>query len=143
MPKSRLLVSTGPAAKLAPLSQGKALVKRLLINNRQQWTEFQTDVWAACACVPLGKVATYGTIAEYIGRPKSSRAVGQALSQNPFAPTVPCHRVVGSNRHLTGFSGEKFHAGGTCSEKKVRLLKGEGVVIDIKTGKVDAKNMIY
>ena len=148
MPKARTLTSSGPAAKLTPLSQGRALVKSLLSNQQQKsssssYTTFQVDVWAACSCVPRGKVTTYGAIAEYIGRPKSSRAVGQALSQNPFAPTVPCHRVVGANRHLTGFSGEKFHAGGTCSEKKVGLLKAEGVAIDIKSGKVAAGNMIF
>ncbi|HVE14702.1 MAG TPA: MGMT family protein, partial [Elusimicrobiota bacterium] len=54
---------------------------------------FHQKVWKACAEIPKGQVRTYGWIARRIGSPKAARAVGQALGANPFAPTVPCHRV--------------------------------------------------
>ncbi|MBI4061576.1 MAG: MGMT family protein [Elusimicrobia bacterium] len=82
---------------------------------------FYQAVWKACAEIPKGQVRTYGWIARRIGRPGSARAVGTALGRNPFAPLVPCHRVVGADGRLTGYSG----AGGI--EKKRRLLRDEGV----------------
>lgn len=143
MGKTRTLAtlqSQKSATRLLPLTQGRAFVKNLLDKaaNDSKLTDFQISVLAACSCVPKGFVTTYGAIAKFIGSPQSSRAVGQALSINPFAPTVPCHRVVGSNRYLTGFQGE---AG--VSPKKVALLKAEGVEIEMKTGKVSQKNMIF
>ena len=82
-------------------------------------TEFQNKVYGLCKKVPRGKVTTYKAIAEKIGN-KAYRAVGTALNKNPFAQ-VPCHRVVGSNGHLTGFA----HG----LKKKAELLKREGVNI--------------
>lgn len=64
---------------------------------------FNQKVWALCAQVPKGKVTTYGAIAEALGT-RAYRAVGNAMNKNPYAPTVPCHRVVGSNGSLTGFA---------------------------------------
>ena len=81
---------------------------------------FQQAVWKACAEIPKGEVRTYGWIAKRIGKPGAARAVGQALGRNPFAPTVPCHRVVGADGRLTGYSG----AGGVA--KKRAMLKAEG-----------------
>ncbi len=82
---------------------------------------FYQAVWRACAEIPKGEVRTYGWIARRIGKPKSARAVGQALGKNPFAPIVPCHRVVGADGRLIGYSG----AGGVAQKR--RLLKAEGV----------------
>lgn len=82
---------------------------------------FYQAVWKACAEIPKGQVRTYGWIARKIGKPGSARAVGMALGKNPFAPAVPCHRVVGADGRLTGYSG----AGGIT--RKRRLLKAEGV----------------
>lgn len=79
---------------------------------------FNQKVWATCARIPTGKVATYAAIARSLGT-KAYRAVGNALNRNPYAPAVPCHRVVGSNGSLTGF------AGGLA--KKQAMLKKEGV----------------
>lgn len=150
MGKARTLTTkTNPA--IAPLSQGMSFLNSLISSCTDQSkktiadnaTEFQRKVWAACACVPAGKVTTYGDLAKMIGCPGSARAVGQALSRNPFAPTIPCHRVVGSSRFLTGFSGEKFHFGGAHSEKKIQRLNAENVEIDMKTGKIVCENMIY
>jgi O-6-methylguanine DNA methyltransferase len=66
---------------------------------------FNQRVWALTARIPAGKVVTYGDIAAALGSPRGSRAVGNALNKNPYAPGVPCHRVVGSTGHLTGFAG--------------------------------------
>lgn len=66
-------------------------------------TPFQHAVWSALAEIPFGKVTTYGTLAEKIGRPGSGRPVGQAVGANPITIVLPCHRVVGSTGALTGF----------------------------------------
>jgi methylated-DNA-[protein]-cysteine S-methyltransferase len=65
---------------------------------------FNQKVWAMCARVPRGQVTTYADIARALGT-KAYRAVGNALNRNPYAPQVPCHRVVGSDGSLTGFAG--------------------------------------
>ena len=87
---------------------------------------FNQRVWALTARIPAGKVATYGQVAKAMGT-KGYRAVGNALNRNPYAPAVPCHRVVGSNGSLTGFA--------TGVDKKRRLLAGEGV--RCRNGRVD------
>lgn len=81
---------------------------------------FDRKVWLACAQIPRGQVRTYGWVAARIGRPGAARAVGGALGRNPFAPVVPCHRVVGADGRLTGYSGP----GGIA--RKRRLLRAEG-----------------
>src|SRR5687767_2471843 len=90
---------------------------------------FNQKVWALCARIPAGRVATYGQIARALGSPGAARAVGNALNKNPYAPVVPCHRVVGSNGSLTGF------AGGLA--KKGQLLEREGVAL--RNGRADVK----
>jgi len=66
---------------------------------------FNEQVWAICTRIPAGRVTTYGLIAKKLGKPRAARAVGQALNRNPYAPTVPCHRVVGADGKLTGYGG--------------------------------------
>jgi methylated-DNA-[protein]-cysteine S-methyltransferase len=68
-------------------------------------TPFQRRVWAALCEIPLGETWTYGRLAEHIGRPTASRAVGLANGRNPIGVIVPCHRVVGSGGGLTGYGG--------------------------------------
>jgi len=68
-------------------------------------TSFQCDVWNAIAKIPFGQTTSYGELAKSIGRPKATRAVGQATSANPVPIIVPCHRVIGSSGDLTGFAG--------------------------------------
>src|SRR5215212_9483987 len=87
---------------------------------------FQERVWALTARIPHGKVTTYGEIARAMGT-KAYRAVGNALNKNPYAPGVPCHRVVGSDGRLTGFAGGL--------PKKEALLNGEGV--PVQRGRAD------
>src|SRR2546421_12567185 len=65
---------------------------------------FEQKVWAMTARVPCGQVTTYAEIARALGT-RAYRAVGNALHRNPYAPEVPCHRVVGSNGKLVGFAG--------------------------------------
>lgn len=67
-------------------------------------TPFQLQVWEALREIPYGCTATYGQIAARIGKPKASRAVGQAVGRNPCLIAVPCHRVLGGDGSLTGFS---------------------------------------
>jgi len=68
-------------------------------------TSFQRRVLLATTKVPSGKVVSYGDIARRIGRPRGSRAVGQALGRNPVPIVIPCHRVVGSGGRLGGYTG--------------------------------------
>ena len=91
-----------------------------------QVTEFQKRVYAATKRIPLGKVATYKSLARAIGC-GSSQAVGQALKVNPFAPEVPCHRVIRSDLTIGGFSG---HLQGPKIKEKKTLLLREGVRFD-------------
>ncbi|GLC70007.1 hypothetical protein PLESTF_000912100 [Pleodorina starrii] len=77
-----------------------------------------------CKCIPAGKVSTYGAMASVLQ--SSPRAVGQALRRNPFAPVVPCHRVVAADLSLGGFSGAWGIADPKVQRKK-RMLEEEGV----------------
>lgn len=87
---------------------------------------FNERCYAALRKVPAGKVTTYAELATYLGS-RAYRAVGNAMNRNPYAPEVPCHRVVRSNGEVGGF------AHGT--EAKIKMLKREGIVIS--AGKVD------
>src|SRR5579864_6584745 len=66
-------------------------------------TPFQMDVWQALQEIPYGQVRSYGDVARAIGRANAVRAVGMANHDNPVPIIVPCHRVIGSNRQLTGY----------------------------------------
>jgi methylated-DNA-[protein]-cysteine S-methyltransferase len=73
--------------------------------DRRLMSPFMQDVLGATSRVSFGHIATYGEIADRIGRPKASRAVGAALGANPIPIVIPCHRVVGANGKLTGYGG--------------------------------------
>jgi methylated-DNA-[protein]-cysteine S-methyltransferase len=68
-------------------------------------TEFQQRVWRELVRIPLGTTITYAQLAQRIGRPTASRAVGHANGRNPISIIVPCHRVIGANGDLTGYGG--------------------------------------
>ena len=68
-------------------------------------TQFQRTVWAALCEIPYGTTISYGELADRIGKPAASRAVGLANGKNPVGIVVPCHRVVGANGSLTGYGG--------------------------------------
>ena len=86
-------------------------------------TEFQRKVYLALLDVPRGTTISYKELGERIGC-KSAQAIGQALKRNPFAPDVPCHRVINSNGNIGGFHGQRA---GEMIENKQRLLREEGV----------------
>ncbi|NLF85316.1 MAG: MGMT family protein [Lentisphaerae bacterium] len=89
-------------------------------------TPFQMRVYDALREVPRGYVTTYGLLARRIGC-GSARAVGGALRRNPFAPEVPCHRVIASGGTAGGFQGRR---GGPAIQRKLELLRDEGVCLD-------------
>ena len=68
-------------------------------------TPFLMEVWKYLLTIPYGHTVTYKQIAQILKRPNAYRAVGMANARNPLAPFVPCHRVLGSDRSLTGFGG--------------------------------------
>ena len=68
-------------------------------------TEFQRRVWKLLFNIPYGETRSYGQVASAMGRPKASRAVGQAVGINPIAIIVPCHRVIGTSGGLVGYGG--------------------------------------
>lgn len=68
-------------------------------------TQFQRRVWAALQTIPYGQTRSYGQLADQIGQPTASRAVGLANGRNPISIIVPCHRVVGASGSLTGYGG--------------------------------------
>jgi methylated-DNA-[protein]-cysteine S-methyltransferase len=101
-------------------------------------TAFQEEVYAALRKVPAGKVITYAGLADMVGS-KAFRAVGMAMRCNPYAPEVPCHRVVCSNGSLGGFKGK---TSGKEINEKIALLASESVlVVDGKI--VDFKKRLY
>lgn len=68
-------------------------------------TPFQRSVWAELRRIPYGETRTYGELAEHLGKPGASRAVGLANGRNPVGIIVPCHRVIGASGSLTGYGG--------------------------------------
>ena len=86
-------------------------------------TKFQIKVWNYLKKIPKGKVKTYKQIAKAIGMPKAARAVANACGKNPYAPKIPCHRVIRSDGGLGGYSGR----GGI--KQKLKLLRSENVDI--------------
>ncbi|MBI4345895.1 MAG: MGMT family protein [Elusimicrobia bacterium] len=96
------------------------LPKRILAQF-PKYPPFYQAVWKACADIPRGATLTYGALARKLGKPGAARAVGQALGANPFAPVVPCHRVVAASG-LGGFSAK----GGRAAKR--RLLEREGAL---------------
>ena len=85
-------------------------------------TKFQLKVWNYLKKIPKGQIRTYLEVAKAIKRPKSVRAVANAVGKNPNAPKIPCHRVIRSDGKLGGYSGP----GGIKNKKK--LLKSEGII---------------
>ena len=84
-------------------------------------TKFQLTVWEYLKKIPHGSVKTYSQVAKGIGKPLAVRAVANAIGKNPYAPRIPCHRVIRSDGSLGGYSGK----GGI--KTKILLLKKEGV----------------
>ena len=81
--------------------------ERIIFNDNLDFssaTPFERAVWKATRAIPYGETRSYEWIAQRVGKPGAARAVGQALKCNPFPIIVPCHRVIGKDGSLTGFS---------------------------------------
>jgi methylated-DNA-[protein]-cysteine S-methyltransferase len=72
---------------------------------KAQGTVFQQSIWAALQDIPYGQTTSYGELGNAIGKPGSARAVGGAVGANPLPIVIPCHRVLASDRRITGYSG--------------------------------------
>ncbi|KAF6844098.1 RING-2 protein [Colletotrichum musicola] len=104
----------------------KPQLDRIARSNR---TQFEKRVWTALCQVPKGHVTTYAILAKHLK--SSPRAVGNALRRNPFAPQVPCHRVVATGGALGGFKGKWPRNGeGITLDEKRMLLRKEGIKIN-------------
>jgi len=100
--------------------------------------KFEERVWELMKRIPKGKVTTYALIAKKLNT-KAYRAVGNACRKNPYAPMVPCHRVVRSDGTIGGFGGK---TSGKTVEKKTRLLRKENV--EVRNGRiVDFRKVLF
>jgi methylated-DNA-[protein]-cysteine S-methyltransferase len=86
-----------------------------------QGSDWEKRVWQALLTIPYGETRSYGQIAAMLGDPSKARAVGWANAANPIPVIVPCHRVIGANRNLTGFGGG--------IDAKIKLLAHEGALL--------------
>ena len=110
-------------------------IKKIISKNT-----FNEKVYALLKKVPKGKVTTYKSLANKLNT-KAYRAVGQAMRCNPYAPKVPCHRVVSSDGSIGGFMGSK-NSNSKEVRKKIRMLRKEGIKIKNK-GIVDFEKKLY
>ena len=92
-------------------------LREFTVELRLTGTPFQRTVWDRLRHIPYGETRTYGQLADALGAPTASRAVGLANGRNPIGIIVPCHRVIGANGSLTGYGGGL--------ERKQRLLDFE------------------
>lgn len=108
--------------RITDLLSGKHDDLRDIILDMSRLPAFNQAVYQTTRAIPPGQTLTYGQVASQLGQPGAARAVGQALGRNPFAPVVPCHRVLAAGSHLGGFSA----SGGVASKR--RLLQIEGAL---------------
>ena len=125
----------------APVQAAIARIRGLLEGNADPLLDLELDmsgvpqfnrrVYEVARAIPPGRTLTYGEVAERIGEPGAARAVGQALGHNPFAPVVPCHRVLAAGNAGGGFSAE----GGVAT--KLRMLQIEKAQLGNEPGLFD------
>ena len=99
--------------------QGNRVFSSMILKG----TKFQVKVWKYLSSIPKGQLRTYSQVAKAIKNPKAVRAVANAIAKNPYAPKIPCHRVIRSDGSLGGYSGK----GGINTKRK--LLKLEGILL--------------
>ena len=122
--------ATGTAAERALLERLAAELNEYALGQRRSFTlplrpagtPFQQRVWEALRSIPYGERRSYGEIAAVVGRPGAARAVGRACGANPIAVLLPCHRVVGKDGALTGYSAR----GGTRTKERLLALEERG-----------------
>lgn len=131
-----------------PKHRIEGLKPKKLVKKPPKVTDFQDRVYQLTKTIPKGNtlynikpspgyVTTYKEIAQALNC-KSSQAIGQALKKNPFAPEVPCHRVISSTLEIGGFFGQ---VNGEQIQRKLKLLKEEGVLF--KDGKLASTTQLY
>lgn len=113
-------VLTRAASQLAEYFQGVRTTFDLPLSAGG--TDFQDDIWQTLLEIPYGVTMSYEQLGEAAGHPGKARAVGGAVGKNPIPIIIPCHRVMGSNGALTGYSG------GNGIPTKLALLELEGVL---------------
>jgi methylated-DNA-[protein]-cysteine S-methyltransferase len=91
------------------------------MKSKRQPTPFESSVYAVVRRIPRGRTRSYRWVAQQLGDAGLARAVGNALNRNPFAPEVPCHRVIRSDGSIGGFA--------RGSSRKLALLRREGVIL--------------
>jgi O-6-methylguanine DNA methyltransferase len=96
-------------------------LKRFKVRSQLFGTDFQLQVWTALRAIAYGTTCSYSAVAEAIGNPHASRAVGQAVGRNPIAIIIPCHRILGEDGSLVGYGGG--------IERKKHLLRIEGALL--------------
>ncbi len=109
-------------ARIEALLRGEKVDLSPIRLDMREVPAFHRKVFEATRAIPPGRTRTYGEIATQIGEPGASQAVGQALGDNPFAPVVPCHRVLAAGGRMNGFSAH----GGVVTKR--RMLEIEGAV---------------
>ncbi|KAH8703237.1 6-O-methylguanine DNA methyltransferase [Talaromyces proteolyticus] len=127
---SRLHSSTNDRTKPDP-SIDLALLRKPLsrVATHPTLTPFRRRVYRTLLSVPHGRWTTYSALSNHLN--SGPRAIGNAMKTNPFAPAVPCHRVLATDRTLGGYKGA-WNNGGEYSVEKRKLLDGEGVEFDEK-----------
>ena len=95
------------------------LTKKQILKEMKKYPPFYQKAWKACMTIPPGQTRSYKWLAARAGNPKAARAAAIAMKNNPFAPLVPCHRVIRSDGSIGGYSGP----GGI--KRKMRLLRKE------------------
>ena len=109
------------------------------MNPKKRVSPFSAKVYALCRRIPKGRLTTYKELARALGKKgQVYRAVGRALRENPFAPHVPCHRVINSSGAVGGFRGK---VKGKEVQEKIKLLKKEGIIII--NGKVNLQKYLF
>ena len=106
--------------RIAALLRGEAVDLASVELDLDGVSDFHRRVYAVARAIPPGQTLTYGEVAARLGEPGAARAVGQALGLNPFAPIVPCHRVLAAGGRSGGFSA---HGG---ARTKLQMLEMEG-----------------
>ncbi len=127
---------TRAPASSALFTDVKAQLREYFAGARQRFelplsprgTEFQLRVWRALEDIPYGATVTYRDIAERLGKPTATRAVGAANGRNPLPIVIPCHRVIGADGSLTGFGG------GIAVKRKLLTLEGALATSDLFAG---------
>jgi methylated-DNA-[protein]-cysteine S-methyltransferase len=122
----RITVSALTATAISQAEQSDDMTVQLTRISQSSRSPYEKRVWTALCQIPRGQFTTYGILSQHLG--SSPRAVGNALRRNPFAPGVPCHRVVATGGKLGGFKGKwpRNGEGITLDEKRV-LLRKEGI----------------